>query len=100
MATAILPRSTSTFSQKTLDSVNSRPKPLNMKTMGIIGRSVLRMAQFRAILFVLAGLLGSIALTDPLSVNGKPGSGGGGGSTSSVTFSGQAYVVKASVPDL
>ena len=57
------------------------------------------MAQFGAILFVLAGLLGSIALADPLSGNGKPGS-GGGGSTSSVTFSGQAYVVKASVPDL
>src|SRR6266446_3747260 len=71
-----------------------------MKTMGIMGRSVLRMAQFGAILFVLAGLLGSIALTDPLSGKGKPGSGGDGGSTNSVTFSGQAFVVKASVPDL
>src|SRR5712691_3547086 len=66
-----------------------------MKTMVIMGN---RMAQFGAILFVLAGLLGSVALADPLSGNGKPGS--GGGSTSSVTFSGQAYVVKASVPDL
>ncbi len=71
-----------------------------MKTMDIMGRLVLRMAQFGAILVVLAGLLGSIALTDPLSGKGKPGSGGDGGSTSSVTFSGQAYVVKASVPDL
>ena len=68
--------------------------------MGIMETSVLRVAPFGAILFVLAGLLGSIALTDPLSGKGKPGSGGDGGSTSSVTFSGQAYVVKASVPDL
>jgi hypothetical protein len=63
--------------------------------MKIVNKSALRMGHFGAIVFVVAGLLGSVALTDPASGNSKPGSGGG-----SLIFSGQAYVVKASVPDL
>src|SRR5438128_3335716 len=66
-----------------------------MKTMGIMGKSTVQMGHLGAILFVLAGLLGSVILANPAS-----GKSGGGGSISSVIFSGQAYVVKASVPDL
>jgi hypothetical protein len=49
--------------------------------------------------FLLAALLGLVALANPLQ--GKLGtSASGGGSTNAVTFSGQAYAVKASVPGL
>jgi thermitase len=41
--------------------------------------AVVRMRQFGAILFILAGLLGMIALANPPSGNGNPGSGGGQG---------------------
>jgi len=51
-------------------------------------KSLLRMGQFGTILFVLAGLVGSVAVANP---SRKP---------SSVIFSGQATVVKASVPAL
>jgi hypothetical protein len=61
--------------------------------------SALRMGQFGAILFILVGLLGTVTLANPSSGKGNPGSGGGEGK-GNVIFSGQAYVVKASVPDL
>src|SRR2546428_3670529 len=69
-----------------------------MKTMGNMGKTTTRMGHFGPILFVVAGLLASVTLANPLSGKGKPSS--GSGSTRNVIFSGQAYVVKASVPDL
>ena len=53
-------------------------------------KSLFRMGQFGTILFVLAGLVGSVAVANP-SPSRKPGT---------VIFSGQATVVKASVPAL
>src|SRR2546425_1430501 len=45
----------------------------NMVTMDV------RMRQLGAILFILAGLLGTVALANPPSGKGNPGSGGGEG---------------------
>src|SRR5437667_9371049 len=70
-----------------------------MKNMGTMRNVVIQMGRFGAILLVLAGLLGLGTLANPASGRGNPGYGGGGGK-SNVIFSGQAYVVKASVPDL
>jgi len=70
-----------------------------MKNMVNMGKAKIRMGAFGAILFVLAALLGSVTLAVPPSGKGNPGSGGGGGK-GNVIFSGQAYVVKATVPDL
>jgi hypothetical protein len=68
-----------------------------MKTMVNMGTLVIQMGRFGAILFVLAALLGLVTFTtNPASGKGGPGPGGGG----NVIFSGQAYVVKASVPGL
>src|SRR6266702_6867804 len=63
----------------------------NMKAL--LGRN-----RLGSILFLLAGLLGLVALANPLQ--GKSGFSASGGSTNTVTFSGQAYAVKASVSDL
>src|SRR6266568_3249466 len=65
----------------------------NMKHKQASGRS-----RLGSLPFLLAGLLGLVALTNPL--HGKPGSVTTGGRTNAVTFSGQAYAVKASVPTL
>ncbi|HEV8618957.1 MAG TPA: choice-of-anchor P family protein, partial [Candidatus Udaeobacter sp.] len=57
--------------------------------------SLLRMGQFGTILFVLGGLLGLVALADPRANPVLAAE-----APNSVIFSGQAFVVKASVPDL
>jgi hypothetical protein len=68
-----------------------------MGTMGNIGNRKARgRGRFGSLPFLLAGLLGLVALTNPLQ--GNPGFSTTGGSTNNVTFSGQAYAVKATVP--
>src|SRR5712691_6810496 len=67
-----------------------------MKTMGNIGNGKAHGGGLIGFLpFLLVSLLGLVTLADPL--HGKLGS-ATGGSTTAVTFSGQAYAVKATVP--